>query len=381
MEKDLEYNPALFNSCGIINRRDFFLNTLYALMIISPLWITYSAIISMPKLVDGGMYDKFLIILLILSYIVFTLILLPSCIKRFNDIRGIYDKNFNISVVAFTILLIILVYFNPLLFIIFLGIYCFLQFKKGKITGKSEYNIENDFNWGACFGTWLWGIVNKSYKTLWMIPLALTPLGFIFSLICGLNGNKWAIKNRDWESIEHFREAQGTQAIIFVILNLFITPILIFVIVFILTITMAFKFTSDISKNPDDAKKSLERMENVLEKMSSIYFESYEITPTENKFYIYPSAWSNAGFKDKTKLLDIAASMSVTYREKQDKNPIGKYYKSEELKRTVLYNCKNKNEVLARYVESKKLAQTEKPTISEMVKETYKSYKFYDIKD
>ena len=55
MEKDLEYNPALFNSCGIINRRDFFLNTLYALMIISPLWITYSTIISMPKLVDGGM--------------------------------------------------------------------------------------------------------------------------------------------------------------------------------------------------------------------------------------------------------------------------------------------------------------------------------------
>ena len=87
MEKDLEYNPALFNSCGIINRRDFFLNTLYALMIISPLWITYSAIISMPKLVDGGMYDKFLIILLILSYIVFTLILLPSCIISMINIE------------------------------------------------------------------------------------------------------------------------------------------------------------------------------------------------------------------------------------------------------------------------------------------------------
>ena len=134
--------------------------------------------------------------------------------------------------------------------------------------------------------------------------------------------------------------------------------------------------------NGFNANKSLTPGDNIIvPKMSSIYFESYEITPTENKFYIYPSAWSSAGFKDKTKLLDIAASMSVTYREKQDKNPIGKYYKSEELKRTVLYNCKNKNEVLARYVESKKLAQTEKPTISEMVKETYKSYKFYDIKD
>jgi hypothetical protein len=236
MEKDLEYNPALFNSRGIISRRDFFLNTLYSVMIISPLWITYSAIISIPKLADSGKYDNFLAVLLILSYAIFTLILLPSCIKRFSDIRGIYDKNFNISVIAYTILLIILVYFSPLLLIIFLGIYCFLQFKKGKITGKSEYNIENDFNWGACFGTWLWGIVNKSYKTLWMIPIALTPLNFIFSLICGLKGNKWAIENRDWESIEHFRESQGTQAIIFVILNLFITPIFIFVIAFVLFI-------------------------------------------------------------------------------------------------------------------------------------------------
>ena len=79
MEKDLEYNPALFNSRGIISRRDFFLNTLYSVMIISPLWITYSAIISIPKLADSGKYENFLAVLLILSYAIY----LYSLIKKY----------------------------------------------------------------------------------------------------------------------------------------------------------------------------------------------------------------------------------------------------------------------------------------------------------
>ena len=30
------------------------------------------------------------------------------------------------------------------------------------------------FNWGAFFGTWIWGLVNKSYITLLQLILGLT---------------------------------------------------------------------------------------------------------------------------------------------------------------------------------------------------------------
>ena len=61
------------------------------------------------------------------------------------------------------------------------------------------------WNWGAFFLSWIWGIGNKSYIAL----LSLIPyVGFIMIFVLGANGNKWAWKNRKWDSIEHFKQVQ-----------------------------------------------------------------------------------------------------------------------------------------------------------------------------
>jgi len=61
------------------------------------------------------------------------------------------------------------------------------------------------WNWGAFFLTWIWGIGNKSYISLW----ALIPfLNFIWMLVCGVKGNEWAWKNKQWSSIDEFHRVQ-----------------------------------------------------------------------------------------------------------------------------------------------------------------------------
>lgn len=66
------------------------------------------------------------------------------------------------------------------------------------------------WNWGAFWFSWIWGIANKSYMTL----LVLIPfVGLIWMFICGAKGNEWAWKNKNWASIEDFNEAQKKWAI------------------------------------------------------------------------------------------------------------------------------------------------------------------------
>lgn len=61
------------------------------------------------------------------------------------------------------------------------------------------------WSWGACFLNGVWGIGNRTYSAL----LAFIPvLNIIMMFILGLNGRKWAWKNRKWESVEHFNRVQ-----------------------------------------------------------------------------------------------------------------------------------------------------------------------------
>jgi len=71
---------------------------------------------------------------------------------------------------------------------------------------KAEIPKEIDrWNWGAVFLSAIWGIGNKTYVAL----LALVPIVNIFVLIAlGLNGNKWAWRNKHWKSVEQFKAAQ-----------------------------------------------------------------------------------------------------------------------------------------------------------------------------
>lgn len=63
----------------------------------------------------------------------------------------------------------------------------------------------DEWNWGAFFLNWIWGIGNKTYIAF----LALIPLiNIVMMIILGLKGNKMAWKNKEWESVEHFKEVQ-----------------------------------------------------------------------------------------------------------------------------------------------------------------------------
>lgn len=61
------------------------------------------------------------------------------------------------------------------------------------------------WNWGAFFLNFIWGIGNRTYVALF----ALVPVVNVFMFfILGVNGNKWAWKNGEWESVEHFQRVQ-----------------------------------------------------------------------------------------------------------------------------------------------------------------------------
>ena len=64
----------------------------------------------------------------------------------------------------------------------------------------------DEWNWGAFFLNGFWGIGNKTYIAL----LAFIPiLNIIMMVVLGLMGNKMAWKNKEWESVEHFKSVQN----------------------------------------------------------------------------------------------------------------------------------------------------------------------------
>lgn len=73
--------------------------------------------------------------------------------------------------------------------------------------------IVNKFNWGAFLLTWIWGLFNKTYLTLIIIPLSLVPkigllLTLILSVYFGTRGNRWALENKYFSTLEEFNKYQ-----------------------------------------------------------------------------------------------------------------------------------------------------------------------------
>ncbi|WNV04234.1 EI24 domain-containing protein [Candidatus Methylospira mobilis] len=61
------------------------------------------------------------------------------------------------------------------------------------------------WNWGAFLLSWIWGIGNNTFIAL----LTFVPVvGFIMPFVLGAKGNAWAWRNKEWESIEHFKAVQ-----------------------------------------------------------------------------------------------------------------------------------------------------------------------------
>ena len=62
------------------------------------------------------------------------------------------------------------------------------------------------WNWGAFWLSWIWGIAHN----VWIALLALVPcLGIIWAIVLGVKGSEWAWQQRQFDSIEQFKQTQA----------------------------------------------------------------------------------------------------------------------------------------------------------------------------
>lgn len=374
MEK-LEINRNLLNPSGILGRREFFINILYTTMFALPFFTIAVALVTfIPKIEDSAIALFIFFIVYKLGAVIFGILSIPSIVKRLNDINGCVKQKLNILSIILYIITTLAIGIIPELSILTIGFLLFLQIKSGKISSEIPHDITKEFNWGAYFGTWLWGLINKSYNTLWMIPIALTLMGFVYSLICGMRGNEWAAEKRNWESEEAFKQSQETQTIGFVIWYVLVLPVLITMLVMVLTGVFVFKSID----NPKQFESKMEKVDTAMNFMSSLYFDSYEITPEENKFYIQPSDWKYTSFKERTDMLNLAATVSAEERRKVKSTSSYEHFsKSTELPRTKIYNVEDKK-LLAEFYLDESIFNKNKPDVKEIFKSSITAYKFYE---
>lgn len=119
--------------------------------------------------------------------------------------------------------------------------------------------VANHFNWGAFFLNWIWGLGNKTYITLLIFLGSIIPiLNFVAPLaLCiwfGVEGNKWAWKNKRFLSIEHFHSYQKKWAVAGI--TLFIVGILFYAALFALIIPA---LKTDINVMESDSVVKLEK--------------------------------------------------------------------------------------------------------------------------
>ncbi len=388
MNDELRLNTKLIGFDGIMGRWDFCLNFVYLCMIGTLFSIpasgylmshigNFSEIFSMHVIFWEA---PWLLKLWVLPGTAFVLYIGVSLIiRRLNDINGrvCRDANTIVSVLyaLSTFGLLFPVGISFLLYLVNLVILLYMIIAKGKITGKYPYDYRKEFNWGAFFGTWIWGLFNKSYKTLWMLILWLTPWGFWYALVCGFKGNEWAAKNRDWQNLEEFKKSQETQTIVFVILSVLIIPIIYFLIVMAIVGTIIFTAVDEAKTSPEHKSNTMEKLESAIDSLGSLYFENYEITPDVNKFYVLNDDWRGYSFSEKKDILDMAATMSASKREKlSDKNE--HFSKSEELKRTKIYSSET-GELLGEFKLDQEVYSSENSDWKSIIKASMNAYQFY----
>ena len=398
MEDKLRLNNKLYGGFeGIIGRHDFFLNWVYitsiGLIFYTPATIWFMT--NCETMEDVFNINKMFLtspimlkLWLLAGLIAVSFLLVSNIFRRLNDINGQVKNTMNIVVSSVMVLIAFSTYLLPI-YISFLPsclsfiILLVLFVKKGAITSKYPYDVTKVFNWGAFLGTWIWGLFNKSYIPLWYILLHYTPWGFYFALVCGLKGNEWAFKNKKWDDVKAFNRSQEKQTAFWAIFIAIIAPILTVLIVAGLVIALASFGAKYAKEHPEAAKKEVKTIEQKLEDWSLSYFESYEITKDENKFYVLESDWKFYDFTDKKNILEMAASVSAEKRRKAYDDTVDKskpacerkyFSKSSELPRTKIYG-KNTGKLLGEFVLDEDTM--ENASAMDIIKAAMKAYRFY----
>lgn len=390
--EELKINKKLFSYTGVVGRYDYFTNvvviSMISLFFMLPLGnVIYVNMGSISDIFNSSIFwnnsSVFLKIWVILGMIFVSYLGSVNAIKRLKDILGKIDIY---AIIAISVIFCVsnFSYFYNYIFASLITLLMFiiqlcLFLIDGKVTSNLPYDYKREFNWGAFLGTWIWGLFNKSYKTLWMLLISFTPWSFLYALYCGLKGNKWAYKNKNWDSVEKFNEAQEKQTTIFTILCLFVLPLLYFVFVVALVGFVVFAVVNDSKASPNNESKILEKIERSLESFSMLYFEKYSITEDENKFYVKNEDWKTYSFEQKKDILELAASISSNKKREMMKNKdthsYSYYSKTTELPKTKIYSFET-NQLLGEFVFDENKFY-EKGFNFQTIKSLINSYKFY----
>lgn len=395
-DNELQVNEKLYSFDGVIGRHAYLVNMVIICALSSLIVLPYTTYLytHLGSFEDLFEFPKmFLKAPLILKLWVFfgtagvCTLSVSNIFRRLNDIIGEKRTGTNIAICAISVLasfsFLLPFIASAVAIIISFVIGIVLLFTRGKITGLLPYDYKKEFNWGAFFGTWIWGLFNKTYITLWELILWLTPLSFYFQLYCGLKGNEWAFKNKNCTDVKEFNKSQETQATVFAILSLVVIPILYVLLIIGIIAIIAFFAVSIDSQTPQSADQPAVKKESFIDNMMngiiSLYFERYEITDDENKFYISNDDWETADFKDKKDMLDLAASKSAELRrEKFEKEHPDKYEyfsKTNELPRTKIYSSTS-GALLGEFVMNEKAMNG---SFKDALKAALQAYRFYNV--
>lgn len=353
-------NNKLFSFYGVINRRNYIVNLLLVETIIQALVATPLFILALKSnnlagtIIGGGSTPMWWNIALCVSSFLSIVMYMPSVTRRFRDIFGETQKDNVKTYSIFTFIILMLgipAAFYPDLFLSFLKITGFaiiisLCCIKGSITGKYPKSEIAQFNWGAFIGTWIWGIFNRSYITLWALPLMFTMGALPFCILCGLKGNEWAYEKKIDKDVENFHYQQKMQAIIWSV----ILPILYCVLIVFASVKI-YNFASKyINQHPDFAQKAIEYYVDTESKAALSIFDRIELTDNDYKFYINPKKWANSSYQQKVSYFDMANSYVIL--KDIDKNDIINTFSNISVEKTMnkikIYSTFN-NELLGEY--------------------------------
>lgn len=346
-----EENKKFFSLKGILNRRDFFVNLLIIELIESVLItpVIYLMFFK-PEIMQAfsGSPRPILISLMMVALgLVNSVLLFPSVVRRIRDILGEEDDN-KISVISAVLTVIMFIVYTPIGTTFWgswltLFVMVSLLFWQGRISGEKPKSEIVKFNWGAFWGTWIWGLLNKSFITLWMLPLLFTAGWFPFMLICGFRGNEWTYaKNSDkYENVEKFHKTQFKQSAI-----LFLVVPIVFVAMMIGTSAIMSHSIALYSKSHPDFNKKIETKFNNYQ-ISSIEaaFDKIELNKDEYKFYLDPEDWQAVGTTIKISILKNAMGYVLIKNNKSSINMEDYVNSVDLLNKIKIYSTFNNEEL------------------------------------
>jgi len=63
------------------------------------------------------------------------------------------------------------------------------------------------WSWAGFGLTWIWGVFNGVLISL-LVLIPFPPFTLAWAIVLGIKGREWAWRNKKWDSVEHFKNAQ-----------------------------------------------------------------------------------------------------------------------------------------------------------------------------